>query len=392
MGAPHQDHKEYGRCFILAKAYGGGVICFRNLDDPSKYASAEFCFILVDELTKNDYGTFTFLRMRLRWPGLEDVETQFVGATNPGDIGHAWCKQLFHDKQLPEEFKSPIDYSTQFAYVPSRADDNPHIDASYWAMLQTLPEHVRKAFRDGNWDVFLGQAFNFSAAIHAIKPVPIPDNAPIYMTYDWGYGAPFSIGWWWVDNDGRIYRFSEWYGWNGQPNQGLRITDDEVCAGIKEREIALGVDSKKVVRLAGPDCFSKKPDYRGGGQGPATSEVFTKHGLVLRCGDPSRAFKIRQFRQRLDIPNDGSMPMMMVYDTCAQFIRTVPTLVTDKHNIEDIDTKGEDHVYDEACHIAMARPIGAREKEKSPGCLAEEDWSLVLGTEKKRGINMESTA
>jgi len=88
MGKMHQDHRDYGRCFILHEKWGGGVLCFRNLDDPSKYASAEFAFILVDELTKNPYDVFTFLRTRLRWKGLTDVECQLIGATNPGSVGH----------------------------------------------------------------------------------------------------------------------------------------------------------------------------------------------------------------------------------------------------------------------------------------------------------------
>ncbi|MDY0389025.1 MAG: hypothetical protein RBT65_18280, partial [Methanolobus sp.] len=50
LGTIHSDHKAYGRSFILNPAYGSGVIAFRNLDDASKYASAEFAAIGVDEL------------------------------------------------------------------------------------------------------------------------------------------------------------------------------------------------------------------------------------------------------------------------------------------------------------------------------------------------------
>ena len=31
----------------------------------------------------------------------------------------------------------------------------------------------------------------------------------------------------------------------------------------------------------------------------------------------------------------------------------------DENNIEDVDTKGEDHVYDESCHVCMARPLSS---------------------------------
>ena len=42
----------------------------------------------------------------------------------------------------------------------------------------------------------------------------------------------------------------------------------------------------------------------------------------------------------------------------------------DEHNIEDVDGKGEDHIYDEACLIMMSRPIGdipiVEEKKQVP--------------------------
>ena len=41
------------------------------------------------------------------------------------------------------------------------------------------------AYEDGDWDFFMGQAFNFTRKAHVIEPMPIPRNAHIYMTYDW---------------------------------------------------------------------------------------------------------------------------------------------------------------------------------------------------------------
>jgi hypothetical protein len=372
LGQMHQDHKEYGRCFILNPDFGSGVLCFRNLDDPSKYQSAEFVLIMVDELTKNDYDTFTQLRMRLRWPGLDDMDCQFVGGTNPGGKGHGWVKQFWIDQVFGPEWITPRDYRPTFAFVPSKADDNPHLDDAYWAMLHTLPESLRAAFRDGSWDIFVGQAFpELSVAVHGIDPIwPIPINSPLYMTYDWGFGKPFSLGWWWTDNDGRALRFNEWYGASG-PDQGLRLGDSEVAEGIIDREVKLGLAhfstsgdyrsvswDRQVIRYAGPDCFAKRPDYKGGGQGPSTAEVFAQYGIYLMPGDPDRVLRIRQFRERLRA-RDGERPMMLIYKSCKDFFRTVGSLVMDKNRPEDIDSDGEDHQYDEACFLCMARPLSA---------------------------------
>ena len=358
LGRMYDSHRMYGRCFVLNAKWGGGIICFRNLDDPSKYASSEFAFILVDELTKNTIDVFTFLRTRLRWPGVPDEECQFVGATNPGSVGHGWVKALWMDGIFGDEWIHPVDYRSQFAYVPSTANDNKFLGADYWATLATLPENLRAAFRDGDWNIFVGQAFpQFNTTTHVCKPVPVPEYAPLYFTFDWGYGRPFSIGWWWVDGDNRVYRFAEWYGWAGVPNEGLRITDNKIAEGIKEREEKLGISKRHIIRLAGPDCWSKKPDYRGGGQGPSTEEIFSEYGIYMSPGDPSRELKIRQFRQRLEVPTNGQPPMLMVYPGCKAFIRTIPNIIMDEDHVEDIDTDTEDHVYDESCHVCMARPL-----------------------------------
>lgn len=371
LGKSYSDHKDYGRCFILDKDYGGGILCFRNLDDPSKYQSSEWAAIGVDELTKNDVDTFTHLRMRLRWPGLKDEECPFLGATNPGGIGHNFTKALWMDQNFPIEFIKPVDYRGMFAYVPSKAEDNPYLDAAYWQMLGTLPPHLRGAFKDGSWDVFVGQAFQeWSRNHHVIEPVPVPKGVPLYMTFDWGFGKPFSIGWWWIDSDGRKYRFNEWYGWNGTPDQGLRLPDTEIGSGIIKKERSMGFDvldggifNPSIKRICDPTCFNKKPDYKGGGQGMSTAEVFLNMGLNMMPGDPSRVLKWRQFHEHLRVPRDenddvSGVPMVQVYSNCHHFIRTVPALITDPNNIEDVDTSGEDHCGDEAALLFMARPIG----------------------------------
>lgn len=366
LGRSYTDHKVYGRSFILNPRLGSGVVCLRNLDDASKYASSEFALIAVDELTKNLFPVFNDLRTRNRWKNLPDEECKFIAGTNPGSIGHGWVKNLWIKRSFPEEFRppvSPVDYRPMFHFIPSKADDNPSLDPSYWSMLSTLPKALRKAFRDGDWDTFIGQMFQeWDPNVHVISPIPVPENAPIYVTYDWGFGKPFSMGWWWVDNDGRIYRFHEKYGWSGEADTGLRLSDDQVAEIMIAEERKEKINTAQIVRrIAGRDCFAKRANPFGGGQGPATAEIFRRHGLKLTPGDPDREQKMKQFHARLTIPEGGvfagKLPMMLIYNTCEQFIRTVPDLVVDSNNIEDIDTDGEDHIYDEACHIMMARPI-----------------------------------
>jgi hypothetical protein len=145
-----------------------------------------------------------------------------------------------------------------------------------------------------------------------------------------------------------------------------------------------------VIRKAGPDCWNKKPDYKGGGQGPSTAETFAAMGLFFSPGDPARLQKVQQFRERLFVPRDADgkqidAPMLQVYDTCKHFIETIPALSMDEMNPEDIDTDQEDHIYDEAWHFCMARPIRMRLPEKKKS-LADQHIDEI---EKPQGDNYE---
>jgi hypothetical protein len=152
-----------------------------------------------------------------------------------------------------------------------------------------------------------------------------------------------------------------------------------------QREISLDLrnpdtrmERVHIIRLAGPDCFNKKPDYRGGGQGPSTAEVFAEHGIYLSPGDPNRALKIRQFHERLRL-RDDEPPMMLIYDTCEHFIRTIPLLQADPHNVEDIDTTMEDHCYDEAALVCMGRPISMELPKKRKSSYDRRIDRLIRG-------------
>ena len=48
--------------------------------------------------------------------------------------------------------------------------------------------------------------------------------------------------------------------------------------------------------------------------------------------------------------------MLYTFDTCADFIRTLPALQHDTTRPEDIDSDAEDHAADEARYGVMSRP------------------------------------
>ena len=52
--------------------------------------------------------------------------------------------------------------------------------------------------------------------------------------------------------------------------------------------------------------------------------------------------------------------MFYVFRSCKHIIRTLPSLVYDLVDVEDIDTDGEDHHYDSARYLMMDHPIPKR--------------------------------
>lgn len=132
--------------FTLAPEYGSGVIAFRNLDEPEKYLSVEFAVEAVDEINRNPITTFRELRKRLRWSGIKDV--RFLAACNP--VGEAWVKNMWVKRMFPPEESEQY----EFVFVPALPTDNPHLDASYYKSLESLPIAERKAFLEGDWDSF----------------------------------------------------------------------------------------------------------------------------------------------------------------------------------------------------------------------------------------------
>lgn len=133
--------------FKLAPEYGGGVIAFRNLDDPEKYLSVEFALIAMDEINRNPKETFDKLRRRKRWPGIE--KTKFIGACNP--VGEPWVPELWIDKVFPKEL---LPLKDQFIFIESKPTDNPYLPQSYYDDLKTQDPTFVEAALGGDWHAY----------------------------------------------------------------------------------------------------------------------------------------------------------------------------------------------------------------------------------------------
>lgn len=163
----------------------------QHTDDVYTYQGREYDDISVDEVTQHEYEVIKILRSSLRTTNPKIKPRMFLTG-NPGGAGHSEIKRLFVDRQFRAD-ENPSDYHFTQAFV---ADNKAltNADPEYVKRLQDLPIHLRKAYLEGDWNIFAGQAFDqLTRAIHLIEPVELPEPVEIFGGYDYGYDHPFSF-------------------------------------------------------------------------------------------------------------------------------------------------------------------------------------------------------
>jgi terminase large subunit-like protein len=280
---------------------------------------------------------------------------------NPGGPGHQWVRARYIDP-APLGWKVLADPTgLERIYIPSRVGDNIYLGPDYVQRLKASgsPELVR-AWLEGDWSVVSGAFFpEFSMERHVIAPRELPEHWSRFRSFDWGSARPFSVGWWAVSDGsvpgiarGCIVRYREWYGMKpNEPNVGLRMTAEAIAAGIASREMD---DPQPVIGVADPAIFAEDG-------GPSIAHRMIGAGVVFRPADNKRVAGRGamggwdQVRSRLVGDDDGN-PMMLLFSTCRDLIRTLPALQHDDTRAEDVDTDAEDHAADECRYMCMARP------------------------------------
>ena len=333
-----KDTKEDGLHFGFHEKYGSQKIKLRNLDDPSKYASAQFAAIGVDELTKNDRQTFDDLRFRKRWPGIE--HSPFIAASNPGSKGHVWVKKLFLDRDFSGE--PPELNPRKFLFIPARGRENPYLPESYWETLKSLPEKMRKAMLEGNWDIFVGQYFSeWNRDIHVIEPFGIPNYWKRIICADYGFENPSAILWVAIDPEGAWWVYRELY--------ERKLTYENLGERCLEM---MPLNESVEYAVLDPACWGDRPRHEetpGQSGAKVIEDILDKRDIPLIKGNHDRVQgwqRIRQLMAPFDLPDKRKGSNLHVFSTCVNFIRTIPSLVHDDIKPEDLDTDGDDHIAD----------------------------------------------
>lgn len=340
----------------------GAKIIFGSMQHQNSrfaYQGLSFDAVFFDELTHFTYDEYIYLFSRNR-PNGPGTRVYCRSTGNPGGIGHSWVKARFITAGTPNvpikeevKWRDPTgkEHSVvrERVFVPSSVYDNYALmenDPLYVSRLASMDESNKNALLYGSWDSWEGQVFSEwcnnpdrykdRAWTHVVDPFQIPMDWAIWCGMDWGYSRPFSVGWYAVDHNRRMYRVAEYYGTNGTPNKGVMMEPSAVAREIHRIESEdPNLKGRQIYRVGDPAIW--------GTQGTESiGALMERERVYWEKGDNNRLNGKMQVHHRLAFDEYGQ-PMLQVFNTCRHFIRTVPNLVYDEKRVEDVDTDGEDH-------------------------------------------------
>lgn len=321
-----------GYDFILSDELGGGMICFRNLDDPTKYRSVEYALISVDEITLSRPETFEYLVFsRLRWPGIE--RTKFMAATNPGGISHLYFKRLWIDRDFPERMSH---LKEQFKYVRALPTDNPYNTQSYFQKLKALEPNLRRALLEGDWNAFTGQVFGeFRTDIHVIEPFKIPPWWNRWCANDPGFNDPGVWLWFAVNEDGRVFIYRE--ATFSEEECGEKVPYSQQARKVKEL-----TDQENIMwTVTGMDAYHRDSAH---GTGKSIVDYYQHGGLsgfrkpIHGPGSVMRRVGVTHEYLRPYANHEGKkIAKLAIFNTCTKLISTLPSIPHDKVLVEEVD-------------------------------------------------------
>lgn len=368
-GAVYNGSEHFWRFPSGAKIYFGSM---PNSSSYLNYQGLSFSYIAFDELTHFTLEEYEYMISRNRADG-EGLRVYIRATANPGGIGHGWVKERFitaSEPGVPYKVENTVTdkegntckVSRSRVFIPSSVFDNDALlknDPNYIKSLALLPEAKKKALLYGDWDCYEGQVFTefrnnpdgyeTKRYSHVIEPFEIPRGWRRYRTFDFGYSRPFAVQWWAVDYDGRAYLYRQYYGASA-PNCGLKWEPQRIARKIREieRDYDGGLE---ICGIADPSIWDESRGREG-----TVIRMMEREGVYFEKGKNDRLSGKMQCHYRFAFDDDGR-PMAYVFSSCRAFLRTVPALVYDEHNVEDVNSDCEDHDYDAMRYFFMANPI-----------------------------------
>lgn len=321
----------------------------------TKYQGHEYQKMVIEELTQIPTEQNYLMLLASCRSTLPELKPQVFTNFNPGGIGHVWVKERFGITGAPREPIETIDAISgrSRVFIPARIDDNPTLmraDPDYVRFLESLPPDLRRAWRDGDFDIFAGQFFaEWKADKHVVYPFSIPITWKRYRSIDvGGRNGITSCHWFALDYDKNVWVYKEYYATGKDSDEHAKAITDLSKDELYQYTV---IDSAAFNKLGLPETIA---------------EVYIRNGvndLVPSSKDRKAGWDFMHQYLRWNAERE---PQIKFFSTCTEAIRTIPTLIHDDKDPEDVDTDGEDHAADEIRYFLQTLRQDKSAKPLSP--------------------------
>lgn len=312
---------------------------FHDANDIDKYIGIEYDEIVLEEANQLTEDKLEKLKGSLRTSKIGWRPRMYL-SFNPGGIGHVFVKNRY---VIP--YRENRQTITRF--VPSTYKDNPFLNKEYIDYLEGLSGNLGKAWREGDFDIFEGQYFSqWRYDVNVCQPFTIPREWKRYRALDHGSFAPTACGWYAIAPDGQEYKYREYY-----KVDKLASNHAKAIKSLSEGEVI-------TYTAADPSMWIK-----GSTDGRSAAEIYESEGVPLTKANNDRINGWRIMREHLKGDVDNK-PRLLIFSTCTDTIRTIPEMLHDEKNPEDLNTDLEDHAVDETRYYCVSRSFPAQPKVK----------------------------
>lgn len=216
----------------------GAIINTGHLKDERSfedYRGHEYQRIGIEEASQIGNRLLYLMLLGSNRSTVPDLKPKMLLTSNPDGPGNSWLKKRFinvyfkgvGDKVKPKTpFHDPIEKKTRI-FIPGRRDENKILlkhNPHYYDQFNSLPEHLRRAWVEGDWDAPASSYFpefrphgplltkggmEPPEACHVIPAKALPGWCHRWLAMDWGYAHHLAVYWGSRGPDKRLHVYRE---------------------------------------------------------------------------------------------------------------------------------------------------------------------------------------
>jgi phage terminase large subunit len=308
--------------------------------DAEKAQGVEFQYLIIDEAPNFDDYIITKLMGSLR----STIDSTFIPTLlmtgNPGGVSDMYFKTRFIRPNYTRWTEGELLYKDKYIFIESKVKDNKYLSEEYINTLKSLPEHLRKAWLDGDWDVFEGTFFeNWQPDKNVIPAFPIPEHWQRVAGFDLGFSSKHPSVCLWTAQDpetNTVYVYREY-----ASTQAVETIIRDLIMLSEDEQFVMFVD---------PSMFTNNRRYE---YDESYGNMFLNSGLPVL---PANNDRINGWR----IVKAWMESKLKIFDCCPGLIETIPTLRYTPYGRgkkEDLDTNMSDDFAD-ALRYALTSGYG----------------------------------